>query len=218
MENQVKKITPLNPCLGYGTIEAREESLYTLSTPYGIVRCETAVGCLVRPRQGDTVLLSMDEEGTSYILSVLKRPAGAPGGAELAFEGQVELRVNGGSMSIAADGNVSVAAGHALGLASQKLTAHAVNGEVAVGRLSFIGRRVVSRVKKISLVARTVEHTVGRLTQRLKDSFRFVRDQEEVQAGSARYLADDTLTMQAKNAVHMAEEIVSINAQQVHLG
>ena len=41
---------------------------------------------------------------------------------------------------------------------------------------------------------------------------------EEVQSGSTRYLVEDTLTMQAKNADHTAEEIVRINAEQVHLG
>ena len=63
-----------------------------------------------------------------------------------------------------------------------------------------------------------MDQTVRRLTQRLQDSFRFVKDHDETQAGSTRYLVEDTLTMNAKNAVHMAEEIVTINAEQVHLG
>jgi len=45
-----------------------------------------------------------------------------------------------------------------------------------------------------------------------------LKDHEEVQTGSTRYLVDTNLTMHSKNAMHVAEEIVTINAGQVHLG
>jgi len=67
-------------------------------------------------------------------------------------------------------------------------------------------------------VADTVDTVYRRLTERLINAVRFVKEDEEVQTGSTRYLVEDTLTMHSKNAVHMAEEIVTINAEQVHLG
>ncbi|RLG68848.1 MAG: hypothetical protein DRO11_08520, partial [Methanobacteriota archaeon] len=74
------------------------------------------------------------------------------------------------------------------------------------------------QVKHIKTVSATVENVCKRLTQRLKDSFRFVKDLEEVQTGSTRYLVEDTLNMHSKNTVLMSEEIVTINGEQIHLG
>ena len=35
--------------------------------------------------------------------------------------------------------------------------------------------------------------------------------------GMVRYLVEENLTMHSKNAMHVAEELVSINAEQIHL-
>jgi uncharacterized protein YktB (UPF0637 family) len=87
-----------------------------------------------------------------------------------------------------------------------------------IERVCLVAKVFQGQVKRIKMVANTVENTFRRLTQRLQDAFRFVQDHEEIQTGSTRYLVEDTLTINAKNAVHMAEEIVTINAEQVHLG
>lgn len=84
--------------------------------------------------------------------------------------------------------------------------------------MAYLGRKFTGRARSIHIAAQNVENTFRRLTQRLKDAFRFVEDQEEVQSGSSRHVVEDTLTMHAKNAVHMAEEVVTVNAKQVHLG
>jgi hypothetical protein len=66
-------------------------------------------------------------------------------------------------------------------------------------------------------VAGRAENIFHRLTERLTNTFRYVTEHEEVQTGSTRYLVEETLTMHSKNAMHMAEEMVSINAEQIHL-
>ena len=67
-------------------------------------------------------------------------------------------------------------------------------------------------------VAETVENIFCRLTQRLENAFCYVKEHEEVQAGSSRRLVEDTMTVHSKNAIHMAEEVIKLNAGQVHLG
>jgi hypothetical protein len=216
MQNLAKEIEYSQPCLEYGRILAEGEGCYTVLTSFGEVMSEQAVGCLVRPRMGDKVLLSMDTTDDCFILSVLRRDVGEKVQTELVFDGQVNLHVKGGGLSLTSDKEMSIASHERLAFASQKISIHADEGKATIERLSFIGRVFQSQVKRIKVVANTVENIFCRLTQRLDDSFRFIKEHDEVQSKSARYLVEDTLTMHSKNAVHMAEEIVTINAEQGH--
>jgi len=218
MQNLAKEIEYSQPCLEYGRILAEGEGCYTVLTSFGEVMSEQAVGCLIRPRMGDKVLLSMDTTDECFILSVLRRNVDENVQTELVFDGQVNLHVKGGGLSLTSDDEMSLASREGLAFASKRISIHADNGKIAIEKLSFIGKVFQSQVKRIKIVANTVENIFRRLTQRLDDSFRFVKEHDEVQSKSARYLVEDTLTMHSKNAVHMAEEIVTINAEQVHLG
>ena len=218
MENLAKKVETLQPCLEYGIVQSGGERLYSVLTSFGEVMSEQAVSCLIQPQAGDTVLLSVDVTDNCFILSVLKRELCEKVRTEILFDGDVDLHVRGGGLSLTSDKDMSFASREGLALASRKISVHADKGVATIGKLSFIGKILQSQVKRIKVIANTVENSFRRLTQRMDDSFRFVKEHEEVQSKSARYLVEDTLTMHSKNAVHMAEEIVAINAEQVHLG
>jgi len=209
MENLAKKTETTQPVLEYGLVQMDEGPFFVVQTPFGPVLSEQAVGCLVRPIPGDTVLLCMDD-AVCYILSVLKREADEKTRTELSFSGDVDLRVTGGELSVSAERRIA--------FASNKISMVADRGEAVIDKFSFTGRVLRSQVKRILVVANTVENIFRRFTQRLQDSFRFIKDHEEVQTGNTRYLVEDTLTLHAKNANHMAEELVTINAEQIHLG
>jgi len=206
------------PWLDYGEVAHPEGDTFAVRTPEGTVTALAAVGCLVRPRTGDRVLLSIDTDGAAYVLSVLERADGPKGATRLVFDGDVDIHAQGGALSLTADRDVTLAAEDALALASKRVSIHAGVGEVMIERLSVAGKVLQSTIKRIRTVAFNVDQTVRRLTQRLQDSFRYVEEQDEVQCGNARYLVEDSLTVQSRNAVHMAEEVVTINAEQVHLG
>jgi len=209
MEHLAKKEESLQPYLEYGIVQAEEEGGFSVQTAFGLVRGERAFGCVVQPQVADTVLLSIDEDGNCFILSVLRRED-KKRRTELSFNGDVGLTVK--------DGDLTVSSEKKMAFASGKIAVHADKGEAVIGKFSFVGNVFKSQVKRIMVVANTVEHIFRRFTQRLQDSFRFVKDHEEVQTGNTRYLVEDTLTMHAKNANHMAEELVTINAEQIHLG
>jgi len=218
MQNLAKETEHPQPCIEYGRILAEGERVYTVLTLFGDVVSEQAVSCLVKPRKGDTVLLSMDTTGNCFILSVLKREACEKTTTELVFNGQVNMHIKDGGLSLTSDKDMNLASREGLAFASQEISIHAEKGKAAIERLSFVGKIFKSQVKQIKAVAHSVENIFHRLTQRLENTFRFVEDHEEIQSRSTRYLVEDTLTMHSKNAVHMAEEIVTINAEQVHLG
>ncbi len=192
----------------HGRVRAASDRHFAVSTERGEFLAERADGCLLRPRPGDLVLLSADSQ-ESFVLSVLRR-ADRNAFSELDFPGTVALRAR-GDMHFLADGDLNAAAGKAMSLTAE-------TAEARFGEASLLVKTLRTTAKCLSLVAETVDQVASRLTQRLKNTVRLVEEHEEVQAGTTRYLVENTLTMHSRNAIHVAEEVVKIDAGQVHLG
>lgn len=218
MHNLADRTERALPWLEYGEVVDESQEVLAIRTSFGNVTARRASSCLMQPRPGDRVLVSRDADGAGYVLSVLEQAEGHERETRLVVDGDLSIHARHGDLSLTADRNATLAAEDALALASKKISVHAGLGEIVIERLSVAGKALQIRIRRIRTVASSVEQTVRRLTQRLQDSFRYVEDQDEVQCGSARYLVEDSLTMQSRNAVHMAEEVVTINAEQVHLG
>ncbi|MEA1936193.1 MAG: DUF3540 domain-containing protein [Thermodesulfobacteriota bacterium] len=218
MQELAEKVEYSRPIMEYGYVQEAGERYFSVLTSYGGVISERAVSCLVQPEAGDTVLLSVDMSGNAFILSVLKRDVTEGMETDIVFDGPVNVQVKGGDLSLTSDIGMTIAAGEGLSFAGQKISVDADEGAAKISKLEFIGTFLDSQIKKVKHVADTVDTVYRRLTERLVNAVRFVKEEEEVQTGSTRYLVEDTLTMHSKNAVHMAEEIVTINAEQVHLG
>ncbi len=204
-----RKLNHDQPCLEYGTIKEDAEG-FLVETPSGSYRAERAAGCLLNPAGGDFVLTCFENSGRCYILSVLEQNPACAGRNDLVFEGDTTLHVQNGSMHIISDEETA--------LTSDSLCLSANRAETTFGTFSFISSSLSAQVQNVRCVAAKVENIFQQLTERLIDSFRFIKEHEEVQTGSSRYVVETNLTMHSKNAMHVAEEIVTINGEQVHLG
>jgi hypothetical protein len=196
------------PSLTNGHVLALCGQRYAVSTKRGEVRAEPAAGCLLKPEPGDLVLLSLDGADI-FILSVLRRALGRED-AEMDFPGALALRTR-GDIRLLADGDLSAAA-------SRSMTFYAETAEAHFGEATLVSRVARATAKTLAVMAEAMETVAASLTQRLKNSVRLVEEHEEVQAGSSRLLVENTLTVHAKNALHVAEDVVKIDAGQVHLG
>jgi len=205
----LKKMEHTQPYLEYGMV-VEEGDLLSVETSTGRYTALTAASCLVRPKQGDSVLTAFDADGNCFILSVLVQNQASGRVNEIILEGDASLHIRRGGLTISADDEVSVV--------SDKLSLAAKTGHAAFEDCSFLGKSLFAEFGTIKTIAGKVENIFQQLTEKLIDAFRFVKDHEEVQTGSTRYLVETNLTMHSKNAMHVAEEIVTINAGQVHLG
>ncbi|MDQ5986641.1 MAG: hypothetical protein CSYNP_02371 [Syntrophus sp. SKADARSKE-3] len=210
MQPRVLKVKEYaQPYLEYGVV-VEEGETFRLETSLGSYTALKAASCLLTPKQGDSVLAAFDAGGNCFILSVLMQNP-APGRCnEIILEGDANLHIRRGGITISADHEVSVA--------SDKFSVAARTGHGVFENCSFLGKSLFAEFGSIKAVAGKVENIFQQLTEKLIDAFRFVKDHEEIQTGSTRYLVDENLTMHSKNAMHVAEEIVTINAEQVHLG
>jgi hypothetical protein len=209
MELTAKRTDVLQPTLEYGMVATPCTGGFVVTSDRGITEASVAVSCLVTPEAGDVVLISMDESGCSYVLSILERPQKERRTTELSFDGDLSIRVEGGGMSLASD--------EVLSLASKDFELAAVTGRVTIEKASFFGRLVENHIEKIRVVAEAMDSIIRRAVQRFTSSYRYVEEHEEIQSASTRMIVDGTLTMHTKNTMHIAEGHVKIDAEQIHL-
>lgn len=226
MDNLARKEELSQPIMEYAHVLGEMDGAFLVQTSFGVIRALQAVGCLVRPAPGDKVLLSLTMTGgtglteiteEAYVLHVLSRDEGAPM-TEIVLDGDVQVRVREGDLHLVAEKGMSLGAEESVQVAATGLAVDAEHGDVKIERLAWTSKLFNANIKILKTVGKSVEHVAARMTQRLVNSFRYVKDHDEHQAGAARHLVDETLTMHSKNAVHMADEVVKVDGEQVHLG
>lgn len=215
MRQAVIKQNLENPYLEYGNILDSNDGTYNVATQNGTVEALKAASCLIQPMVGDCVLISLDGAGRSFILSVLLRSNDE--NTELEFGGDVSLVCKDGGFKILADQSIQIASLQDVDVVGERAGIHAGEIKVVAGGMSFLGKKLKAEIENIKVVADKVEDVFREWTQRLGNAFRFIKEHEEIQANSTRLLVEDTVTTHAKSQVHMAEDLIKLNAGQIHL-
>ena len=218
MRNTAERIEADQPVLEYCTVVGEKNGVWTVSAGGAVYTAKRAAGCLLKPEKNDTVLLSIANKGPCYILSVLERTGRKAASSTLSFEGNVNLDVHSGSLRVFADEGIALTTPEAMAMTSDDMGINARTASANVGKLSFLAEAFDGRIQKIKLIADAIDSVFRRAVERFVTSYRYVEKHEEIQSRSTRMLIDETLTMQTKNTVHIAEEHVKIDAEQIHLG
>lgn len=174
-----------------------------------------ATSCLVEPEPGDLVLVASSAHA-SYVLAVLEREEGKK--ATLAADGDLDLRVANGKLSIAAQDGIDLATGADASIVAARVNVSAVDGNVVVSRLTMLSSFVRAELDKVKLVATTFDSIVERVSAKLKRSYRKVEEIDHVEAEQIDYSAEKLMALRSQNAVVTAEELVKIDGDQVHMG
>lgn len=211
-----KAMNHAQPCLEYCRILSAERDRLEVSASFGSVTARCAASCLLEPSPGDLTLVSLDISGQAWILAVLERAGHET--ANLSVEGDARFSARGGSLTVACDHDLRFTCPGELSAGAQALVVHASRGTAVLGAFSLLGSTLKTQVRRMQTVARHVELTCTELTQRLVRGSRFVQEHDEEQVGSKRVLAEDSLSLHAKNHSIMAEEQVVINADQINMG
>ena len=199
-----------------GTIAGRDDDSWLVDTSRGSCRATRAASCLLEPAEGDRVLCAMTATGRTWVLAVLDRDPTAA--ARLSAEGDLELRVRGGRLSVSSDQGIDMTTTADLQVTSQKRGVNAVEGNVVVQRLSYLGRYLQSEVEKVKSLAGTFDAVLGRFNQRVQRSYRRVEEYDCVKAKQIDYVAESTLSRHGETSMMTAAELVKIDGSQVHVG
>lgn len=217
MQKAARNIEPPRLALGYATVASRNGDDVIIHTSTGRTSARKAFGCLLIPEAGDQVLISEDNFGRSYVLSVLERSDDLAE-SRIALNGPTRIEVTDGDMTLTAESGLEMTSPAHIAMAAVELDVHAGRAEIAIEETHMTGKSFSAGIERIRTVARTMDSFIKSWVQRMSSCFRYVGEIDETQAVSSRQLVEGTLTVQTGNSVHMAEGHIKIDAEQIHLG
>lgn len=212
---RVTALRPAAPRLLEGTVARREGTGFVVRAEGTELHARRAVSCLVEPEVADRVLAG-DVGGEVFVLAVLERQEGAP--ATLAHDGDLRIRLDRGRCEIEAQRGVGITSPADVSVVAATANLRAVDAGVAVSRLSLVGRLVQAEVEKVKLFGESLDTVVERTSQRVKRAYRIVEEMEQLRAGAVDYAARAVMRLHGKNTVVTSEEVVKVDANQIHMG
>jgi hypothetical protein len=200
-----------------GTVVRAEGGALVVETETREVRAKRAASCLLDPVPGDVVLVAAaDHDGPAYVLAVLEREAGTPG--DIVADGDLAIRLPSGSLSLVAADGVQIVSSKEVGVVSGAIRLNAVDGSVALERLSFVGKLLRAEIGKAKVFGETLDSVLERVSQRVKRSYRIVEEHDHVRAEQIDYAAKKRLGLHGETALITAETLAKVEGDQIHLG
>lgn len=194
----------------------RDDGTLIVRTAEALLEARRAVSCLIAAEVDDLVLLARSPLEGAFVLAVLRRdPAAA---RTMAIDGDLDVRLTSGRLRIAAQQGVEVVAGREVNVVAPGLRVNADEGHVALRSLSFLGDVVRAEIDAVKLLAGRVDSVLERLSQRLQRSYRTVVETDQLRAERIDYSAEKTVNIHGEHALLTAEELVKVDAEQIHLG
>jgi hypothetical protein len=216
MNNPARKLQEIPLVQEQGMITDTDGKFFIVKTHCGTYEARQAVSCLIKPLPGDKVLVVGDFVDGFYILAVLDREETQK--QTLEFHGEVDLKVEDGRLTIAAQEGMSLASAKDISLAAPELNIHSLDSEVSIHHLAFNGGFWLGQVEKVRFLATTLDSVIERLSQRIKRSYRTVEEIDQLRAGRLDYLIDKLLSLRGKYSMLTAKEDVKIDGERIHMG
>ncbi|MGB4117615.1 MAG: DUF3540 domain-containing protein [Polaromonas sp.] len=199
----------------YGVVVAVGDKV-AVQTDSARYQAQCAPSCLLQPEVGDKVLLVTDTEGDDYVLAVLVR-AGLRG-AQLTLPADTDIQTKGGTLKITGRDGLALQSAHQVSVQSAQLRVDALQGDVTIHHLSIVGEAWRSCIDTVKTVGRSFDSVLERCHARVSRSYRQVQELDQVKAGQIDYHADTSLQLHGKYALVTADELVKMDAEQIHLG
>lgn len=197
------------------TVAGRCGDHFLLDHP-GAPQARLAASCLLVPEPGDTVLITHAEDGAEcFVLAVLERKA--PESGQIHFPGGNTLHSSAQGVRFTAEA-MTLATRSRLELNSPELGVSAVAADMNVKHAHSCFETLDTQAVSINLTAKTFSAQVGRMIQRLMESFRKVRGLDETRAGRVRVSAEDHHQIDAGHVTHVARGFVKIDGSKINLG
>jgi hypothetical protein len=216
MNSAARKIEPSVVYQEFGEVVAVAGNTLTVRGAIADVQARRAASCLLAPEVGDRVLVAVEDAGDAFVLAVLVR--GSEGATTIGVEGDLAIRAASGKVTIAAQEGVDVVSPSPVRIAAGEVTVSAAIGRLRVEALEVLGRAVKAELGKVKVFASSLDSVLERFTQRARTSLRTVEELDQVRAKHIDYAAAGNAHLRGENALVSAEDLVKVNAEQIHIG
>lgn len=214
--NDIVQAFDMPATLRHARINAFDGERYGVVSPEGHrYWLKPALGCLLQPAVGDSVLISLAGDA-GYILSVLERSQ--PSTSELRVAGNLHLSVPTGVLSIETRDGVSLNAGDMLAIQAKSLIAGVTDANLAVSALKVTGECNESQwVERNDTAVRHSERAVTHSAE-YGDSRRRTQGHEDLHAGSVRQQVEKDWSVRGETLDLFAQVTVALDGERIKLG
>lgn len=199
-----------------GIVVDVEDNGFLVQSEAGQFHTKRAVSCLVEPEKDDEVLFAGRQTGDLFILAVLERPEGTV--TRLCLPGDLTVQLKQGRFVVAAADGVDLVSTKDVTMTSQGLRVRANEGHLFFNQLHYLGSRAVAELEQVKTVIGLFDSVLERFSQRVKRSYRFVEEIDQLRAEQVDYAAKQNLRLRGKNALITAKALVKVDGDQIHLG
>lgn len=178
------------------------------------LRGKKAAGCMLEPEDNDTVLVARNLATGNYILTVLER-AGKTG--RVMLDGDTTLSVSGGKLAINGD-FVEIGARESATINAPEIAVKGVLADISVSTLSAESATASIRTGKLSIVSSVFDTVAARVTQRVRDCYRWVSGLDRTRAGQLNISSDGRMDLNASDMALLAGGEVKVDGEKIRLG
>lgn len=200
-----------------GTVVAIDEAdVFHVACQDGARRgCKPAASCLLRPAHGDTVLLAGHGRRHLYILAVIEQAD--PRQSRIAVAGDLEIDTAAGALRLHARDTVTARAAK-VQLESEHFSMSAAQANCQVDDATYTGRALKLAVGGLRLVGRVFETIADRVSSISRTSVRVVEDTDTVRAGTLDFKAQASARLHGQHTLVTGQDLVKVDAAQIHVG
>ncbi|OZI72561.1 MULTISPECIES: DUF3540 domain-containing protein [Bordetella] len=200
-----------------GTVTHRDEDgIFTVDCDGRTWHARQAASCLLAPREGDEVLISGPDAARVYLIAVTRQAD--PRQASLETAGDMVLRSHSGNVALEAAGAVRLAGRDAVQVETGAFRLQATDAHFVAEKAKYTAAEVSATVGATRLIGKTYEAVMDRLSFLSRVTFRAAEEVEHVRAGSLDYRADKSARLHASYTMVTGENLVKVDAKQIHMG
>lgn len=201
--------------LATGTVILAADGALEVRVAEVVVSASRATSCLLAPIEGDHVLVAtLPRE--CYVLAVLKRDAGLD--CKIATDGNLEIAAPKGKVVVSSGDGIELLTSKETSVVSPSISIHATDVVAVMDRLSYLGAVVQAEVKKLRVVASEVDGFFERTFQRVKRSYKFVSEIEQLRAKQIDMTAETSVRVHSESTVVTADGLCKLDGEQIHIG
>jgi len=218
MKTAAKRQYPVyDPVYLIGTVTRREDDGdFTVACDGRDWRARQAASCLLAPQVGDQVLISGPDATRVYLIAVVEQAD--PRCAQLETAGDMVLRSRAGNVSLESGQAVRLVGQGSVSIDTASLKLRAKDAHCVAEQMKYLGTEVTATVGTTRLVGKVYEAVMDRLSFLSRVTFRAAEEVEHVRAGSLDYRADKSARVHASYTMVTGDNLVKVDAKQIHMG
>lgn len=203
------------PAQFMGRIEGRDVDAWRVVADRASLRAQKAASCLLRPREGDRVLVATCA-GETWILAVLERAADECGVIET--DGPMHLRSRTGSVRVEAQESLQLKGHESVEIDSPRLGLRTGVADLVASRVAWACDRLDGSFRLARVAGDALERIVRRFSATAVTSMRQVQRIDQVRSGDIDYRADNNYVYRGRNVLGKARDLAKMDADQIHMG